>query len=231
MKRSGIKPTLFTSYFVFATLLNSVGIIIKQSLASYGVTETETSILETSKGLPNAIVSLFVASFLPEFGYKNSMPLALAVTLSVCLYMYIGDSFTTPRALFLCISVALAFIKVSVYSVMGLFIRNEEQHNSFMSSIKDFFMVGIAPAYFLFPALFDGDNLSVWLRVYPLLTGLTATAFSLPLPIEIDVMIPRPEGRLIDDFTGTIRLIVLPLMTFFILNAFYFVMAEQDITT
>ena len=49
MKHFGIKLALFINYFVFAILLNSVGIVIKQSLANYGVTETEASILEAFK--------------------------------------------------------------------------------------------------------------------------------------------------------------------------------------
>ncbi len=34
-KNTGIKAALFINYFVFAILLNSVGIVIKQSLANY----------------------------------------------------------------------------------------------------------------------------------------------------------------------------------------------------
>jgi len=48
-----------------------------------------------------------------------------------------------------------------------------------MSSIEGFFMVGIASAYFLFPAFFDGNNPDAWLRVYLLLAGLIAIAFFL----------------------------------------------------
>ena len=89
MNNLGIKLALFINYFVFAILLNSVGIVIKQSLANYGVTETEASILEAFKDLPIAIVSFFVASFLPKFGYKNSMLLALALVFGACLYGYL----------------------------------------------------------------------------------------------------------------------------------------------
>lgn len=72
---------------MFAILLNSVGIVIKQSLFNYGVTETEASILEAFKDLPIAFVS-FVASFLPKFGYKNSMLLGLAGVWRLSVYVY-----------------------------------------------------------------------------------------------------------------------------------------------
>ena len=154
-KHGSIKLALYINYFVFAILLNSVGIVIKQSLNNYGVTETQASILEAFKDLPIAIVSFLVASFLPKFGYKNSMLLGLAMVFCACLYMYFGNSFDSAKVLFATIGVSFALIKVSVYSMIGLFTKTKEEHSSFMSSIEGFFMVGIASAYFLFPAFFQ----------------------------------------------------------------------------
>lgn len=231
MKHPGIKLALFINYFVFAILLNSVGIVIKQSLANYGVTETQASILEAFKDLPIAVVSFFVASFLPKFGYKNSMLLGLGLVFGGCLYMYAGNSFTASKILFLSIGVAFAFIKVSVYSMIGLFSETKEQHNSFMSSIEGFFMIGIASAYFLFPAFFDDADPNAWLRVYLLLAALIALAFFLLLFTKVNVETPKSEGSLTDDFIGMLKLAALPLTIFFVLSAFCFVMVEQGIMT
>ncbi|WP_228068220.1 MULTISPECIES: sugar MFS transporter [unclassified Neisseria] len=131
----------------------------------------------------------------------------------------------------MCIGVSFAFIKVSVYSMIGLFTETKEQHNSFMSSIEGFFMIGIASAYFLFPAFFDAANPDAWLRVYLLLAGLIAVAFLLLLFTKVDVDIPKSEGSLADDFMGMLKLVALPLTIFFILSAFCFVMVEQGIMT
>ncbi len=73
MKKIGVKLSLFINYFVFAILLNSVGIVILKSQNNYGVDEVQASILEAFKDLPIAIVSFFVASFLPRLGYKKAM--------------------------------------------------------------------------------------------------------------------------------------------------------------
>ena len=75
----GIKLSLYLNYFVFAILLNSVGIVILKSISSYGVDEVQASVLEAYKDLPIAIVSFFVASFLPRIGYKKAMLSALAM--------------------------------------------------------------------------------------------------------------------------------------------------------
>lgn len=69
MKKSAVKIAMYLNYFVFAILLNSVGIVILKSQANYGVDEVQASVLEAFKDLPIAIVSFFVASFLPRIGY------------------------------------------------------------------------------------------------------------------------------------------------------------------
>ena len=101
MKNFGIKLSIYLNYFVFAILLNSVGIVISRSLNLYGVTEKEASILEAFKDLPIAFVSFLVASFLPRFGYKRAMLIALLIVFFGCLGMYFGNSFDTAKLLFL----------------------------------------------------------------------------------------------------------------------------------
>tara|TARA_Y100000385_G_scaffold291515_1_gene369978 strand:+ start:3550 stop:3771 length:222 start_codon:yes stop_codon:yes gene_type:complete len=59
-----IKASLYINYFVFAILLNSVGIVILKAQNVYGVDEVQASILEAFKDMPIAIVSFLLASFL-----------------------------------------------------------------------------------------------------------------------------------------------------------------------
>lgn len=66
-----LKISLYLNYFVFAILLNSVGIVILKSIAVYKVNEVTASTLELFKDMPIAIVSLGIASFLPRIGYKR----------------------------------------------------------------------------------------------------------------------------------------------------------------
>ena len=51
MKNLGIKISIYLNYFVFAILLNSVGIVIEKSIDVYKVTESQASILEAFKDL------------------------------------------------------------------------------------------------------------------------------------------------------------------------------------
>jgi fucose permease len=231
MKNLGIKLSIFVNYFVFAILLNSVGIVIARSIEVYKVSESQASLLEAFKDLPIAIVSFLVASFLPRFGYKRAMLLALLIVFGGCLGMYFGNSFDTAKLLFLSIGVSFALIKLSVYTLIGVVTETPREHSALMSSIEGFFMVGIASAYFLFPAFFSDSDPDAWLGVYPVLCVLIAISFVLLLFSKLNVPVQTSGSNLAEDIRNSVGLLVLPLVLIFILSAFFFVMIEQGIMT
>lgn len=231
MKNTGIKLSLYLNYFVFAILLNSVGIVILKSQLIYGVDEIQASVLEAFKDLPIAIVSFLVASFLPRIGYKKSMLIGLAIVTFACICMYFGNSFWTAKLLFASVGVSFALIKVSVYSTIGLVTANKQEHNSLMSSIEGFFMFGIALAYFLFPAFNSADDPNAWLNVYWLLAGLSAISFLILLNTDFKEGNTIPGANLADDFKQMFQLLSRLLVLVFVVSAFLFVMIEQGIMT
>ena len=97
MSNFRIKLSLYLNYFVFAILLNSVGILIQKSQNRYHVDEVTASSLEAFKDLSIAFVSFLVGSFLPRLGYKKGMLIALALVFAGCLGMYWGNSFTSVQ--------------------------------------------------------------------------------------------------------------------------------------
>jgi len=226
-----IKLSLFINYFVFAILLNSVGIVILKSQNIYGVDEIAASTLELFKDMPIAIVSFFVASFLPRLGYKKSMLLALAIVAVACVMMYFGNSFWTAKILFAAVGASFALIKISVYSVIGLISENENEHNSLMSSIEGFFMFGIALAYFLFPVFNSVSNPDAWLNVYWLLASLAIVSFIFLLTSEFEEGDVLPGNNLKEDFAKMFTLLSKLLVLVFVISAFIFVMVEQGIMT
>src|ERR1700748_2337899 len=169
MSNSRIKFSLYLNYFVFAILLNSVGILIQKSQNRYHVDEVTASSLEAFKDLSIAFVSFLIGSFLPRLGYKKGMLMALALVFAGCLGMYWGTSFTSVRILFACIGISFAVIKVSVYSMIGLVTNNPKEHKSVLTSIESFFMIGIASAFVIFPLFYSDTNPDAWLRIYLLL--------------------------------------------------------------
>ncbi|MBL7775429.1 MAG: MFS transporter [Saprospiraceae bacterium] len=226
-----IKISLYLNYFVFAILLNSVGIVILKSQKNYGVDEVQASTLELFKDLPIAIVSFLVASFLPRLGYKKAMLIGLGIVSLATLGMYAGNSFWSARLLFLCVGVSFALIKVSVYSTIGLLCPTPREHNSLMSSIEGFFMVGVSFAYFLFPFFNVEGQPDAWLRVYLFLSLLSALSFLFLYFSKFEKEAEIPGANLQEDFAAMVRLMARPLVLVFVLSAFLYVMIEQGIMT
>lgn len=231
MKTLGIKISIYLNYFVFAILLNSVGIVIAKSINVYHVTESQASLLEAFKDLPIAIVSFLVASFLPRFGYKKAMLAGLAIVFFGCLLIVFGNSFFYTKILFLSIGVSFALIKLSVYSLIGIITTSKKEHSSLMSSIEGFFMVGIAFAYFLFPAFYSTSNENTWLDVYYVITAMIFVSFVFLLFSKVEYHVEAIGSSLKDDILQSIHLIVIPLVLVFLASAFFFVMIEQGIMT
>jgi FHS family glucose/mannose:H+ symporter-like MFS transporter len=231
MQHFKIKASLYLNYFVFAILLNSVGIVIAKSIKVYGVDETQASILEAFKDLPIAIVSFFVASFLPRVGYKKAMQIALLIVYMGCMGMWWGNSFWAAKFMFLSVGVSFALIKLSVYSLVGVVTDTPQQHSSLMSSIEGFFMVGIASAYFLFPLFYSDSNPNAWLNVYIVLALMVLIALIFLSSAGIEIQTAPAGANWMDDIKKSIGLIVVPLVLIFMLSAFFFVMLEQGIMT
>lgn len=231
MKHFGIKLSLFLNYFVFAILLNSVGIVILKSLNNYGVAEDTASVLEAFKDLPIAFVSFLVASFLPRIGYKVAMLVGLALVTLGCVAMYFGNSFDSAKLLFGLVGASFALIKVSVYSVIGLVTYDTKEHNSLMSSVEGVFMFGIALAYYLFPAFNTAGDPDAWLNVYWLLAAMTAISFVILLFTKFDNPSEPAGSNLAEDFIAMFKLLAKILIIVFVISAFLFVMIEQGIMT
>ena len=229
MEKNTIKWAMYLNYFVFAILLNSVGIVILKAQRNYGVDELEASILEAFKDLPIAIVSFLVASFLPRIGYKRAMLIGLGLVYIACIMMYFGNSFATAKLLFATVGVSFALIKVSVYSLIGTVTENQQEHNSLMSSIEGVFMIGIALAYFLFPAFNSETNPDAWLNVYWLLAGISGVSFAFLFLAKSENQVEVPGVNLLDDFKQMFQLMAKLLTIVFVISAFLFVMIEQGI--
>lgn len=235
MKNQRIVLALFLIYFVFAILLNSVGTVILQVINNYDVSKSGASILEAFKDLPIAAVSFMVASFLPRLGYKNAMLVALAIVTAACVAMPLVPSFATAKLLFLCVGVAFALVKVSVYSTLGLIATDRKHHASIMNTLEGFFMVGVLSAYWVFAHFIDSANpkSQSWLQVYWILGALCALTFILLLTTrfdESDAQLPADRSRW-DDFCAMFKLFFKPLVCVFVLTAFLYVLIEQSVGT
>lgn len=229
MKNLGIKLALFINYFVFAALLNSVGLLIQKSQNIYGISESKASLLEPAKDLTIAIVAFLIGSFLPKLGYKKGMLISYAMVFLGCFIMYFGNSFWSVILLFACTGFSFAIIKVSVMALIGIVANNDSEHKSFMSYIESIFMLGIVFAYVIFPMFYSDTDPNAWLNVYLILAGLIAIVFIFILFSKFDLPKAEMTKSIAQDFEEMVQLMKKPLLILFAVFAFMYVMTEQGI--
>ena len=235
MKKNIIVPAIFIIYFIFAILMNSVGIVILQVQTPFGVTASDASLLEGFKDLPLALVSFLVASYILSLGYKRVMLYALAAVGMVSLLATQIPEFWMIKVLFMVIGSCFALIKICVFSSIGLLTSNSREHSSLMNFLESFFMMGILSGYFLFSLFINDENPGDirWLNIYYLLAGLCASSMLLvmlcpPIDSLVDVKAATDEDiRLI----GMLRLCAVPLIGLFAISIFLYVLIEQSIMT
>ena len=236
MNRIRMIVALVLIYMIFAILLNSVGTVILQSIATFGIDKPEASALERYKDLTIAFTSFLVASFLPMFGYRRSMMLALAIVGGACLLMPLYPSFLTTRLLFACVGAGFAMAKVCVYSSIGLLTTDRIAHSRLTNTVEGLFMVGVLAGNWIFSAFVDPlhPGNPVWFNVYWLLAGACALVIVLLAGSRLDESAAHAHGHnnsVSDSLLEMLQLFVRPLVYVFLASAFLYVLIEQSFGT
>ena len=229
-----IMAALVLTYFIFAMLLNSVGIVILQAINSFDVSKGAASVLEGFKDIPIAVVSFLVAVHLARLGYRRAMIIGLLLVAGACVLMPLAPGFMTAKLHFLLIGTSFALVKVSVYTTVGLLSTDRQSHAARMTTLEGGFMVGVLCGYWLF-GLYVNPNepqSQYWLNVYYWLAGASIFAAALWSRLQYD-----ESGAQGDDETQTVSylqmlgMIKLPLIYVFICAVFLYVLIEQGIGT
>lgn len=239
MSRLLIIFAIATCYFIFAILLNSVGTVILQSINSFDISKPDASTLEGFKDLSIAIVSFFVASQIPRIGYKNALLFALLLVTVACVLTPIMENFLAVKILFACVGSAFAFIKVTVYSLVGQLSKDTRSHSALLNTIEGIFMVGMLSGYWIFGAFIDPDvpGLTSWMNVYYLLAAITFTTavivFFTPIAThsQNNTTDAQKHESEITAFVSMLKLTYQPLVLVFILSIFFYVLIEQGVGT
>lgn len=234
MKQLRIIAALALTYMLFGILLNSVGTVILQSIASMGQTKQSAALLEAFKDLPIAITSFLVASFIPRLGYRRGMMLGVGAVGLACLAMLLAPSFALTKLLFAVTGITFALVKVSVYASIGLVTRDAAHHASLTNIIEGLFMVGVLSGYWIFGAFIQADDPAslAWLNVYWLLAGISLAVLLLLATSTLDESAAQADATApARAFADMLRLVLRPLVMVFVISAFLYVVIEQAIGT
>lgn len=228
-----IVVALAATYALYAVLLNSVGTVILQSIATFAISKTSGSILEGCKDLTIAIVSFFLASSLPRIGYRRALVVGLVALGCACAAMPLLHSFEMTALSFVITGATFGLAKVGVYGAIGLVAPDPHRHASLTGLIEGVFMAGVLGGYWLFSVFIDPELKFAWLRVYWVLGGCCLALAVLWLLSPLDETPLRSEGQSspVASFVAMLSLLRQPIVGAFLLCAFLYVLIEQGLGT
>lgn len=233
MTRLRILIALGLTYALLGILMNSVGVVILQSIRHFDITKPTGSTLEACKDLSVVVASFLLATRIPAFGYRRALIGVMAALTLACLAASLAERFVAMQLLFVATGLCFGIAKVATYAVIGLLARDPADHASITGTIEGVFMVGLLAGVWLFGWFVGADVTgSDWLHVYWVLAGLCAAAGLLWLTTPLD-----ETGAVVSatDQPGGLRamlsLVALPATVAFLAGIFCYVLVEQSVGT
>lgn len=223
--------TLALTYALLGLLMNSVGIVILQSIAHFGATKLMGSTLEACKDLSVVVASFLLVAAVPAFGYRRSLMVVLALMAMACLLASFATGFTAMQALFIATGLSFGITKIATYSTIGLVARDPADHASITGLVEGVFMGGVLAGAWIFGWFIDAGD---WLRVYWLLAALCALTAIAWLGIRLDERATVTDGGSVLVMAGwreMMALASLPATVAVLVTLFLYVLIEQGTGT
>lgn len=227
MKNLGIKVSLYLNYFVFAILMNTVGIVILQVISNYDVSRVTAGSLEAYKDLSVMFLSFAVASYIPKFGYKKTMIIGLLAIDAVCILVALVHQYWVTTVLYMVTGASFGLMKVSVYSTIGLLSEGQKEHTAQMNTLEGFFQVGSLVGPLFFGLMI---SISTWTDTYYLIALMTSVALIIMFFTKLDESDVKSRAEKTNIFS-MLKLLKAPAVWIFVVCAFLYVMVEQSLNT
>ena len=216
---------LALSYATLGILMNSVGVVILQSIEHLGASKVMGSALEACKDLSVVAASFFLATRVAAFGFKRAIIGVLLVMAATCLAVSIVGTFTAMQALFVITGLGFGIVKIATYSTIGQLARDPADHAGITNTVEGAFMVGVLAGIWIF-AWFVGG--SAWLQVYWLLAGLCVLGALLWATVSLGET-AAPVASSESGWREMATLAVLPATTVMLAALFFYVLVEQGV--
>lgn len=224
---------LALTYALLGILMNSVGVVILQSIRHLNATKVMGSSLEACKDLSVVAASFLLATRVPAFGYRRALIAVLAVMAGACLAASFASNFLAMQLLFVVTGLSFGVAKIATYSTIGLLARDPADHASITGTIEGVFMVGVLAGAWVFGWFIGPDDQSGgWLHVYWLLAGLCAVAALMWLTVRLDEReAMADEADAPAGWRAMLGLALLPATVSVLAGLFFYVLIEQGIGT
>jgi len=224
--------SLVTAFMVFASLINSVGVIVLQSIRTLGISKQQAGALQPFVDMPMAFSSLIIGAMLPTLGLRRAMMTALGLSVVACALMPLFGQFWVSKLHLVIIGLCFAAAKVTVYTAIGTMTTGKKMHASLMSIVEGLFMVGILSGYWLFGSFSETETSARgWLGAYwvfAILLILSLVVFSLN-PIPEQQPAHDVKAKPINELLYVGKMALKPLILAYAISDCLYVLLEQGI--
>ncbi len=224
---------LALTYALLGILMNSVGVVILQSIRHFDATKPMGSTLEACKDLSVVAASFLLATRVPRLGYRRALTTVMALMAFACLLASFATGFFAMQALFVATGLAFGLAKVATYATIGLLARDPADHASITGTVEGVFMVGLLAGVWLFGWFIRVDSTGQdWLHVYWLLACACAVMALVWLCTPLDERAAvAPQDAKAAHWGEMLRLAALPATIAVLAGLFLYVLVEQGIGT
>lgn len=232
MHKNVVVAALALSYAILGLLMNSVGTVILQSIAHYGVSKPQAATLEACKDLSVVVASFLFSVSLPRFGFKRAQIIVMLLIAGGALAMSFANAFVAAQVFFVLVGLCFGTAKVATYASIGLVRPDREGHASLTSLIEGIFMIGILAGIWMFGWFIGRDRTGRdWLDVYQVIAVLAALSAALWWFAPLDERRAEEAGQEPASRRDMLALAVLPSTVAFLVAIFFYVLVEQSIGT
>lgn len=231
--RTRVITILALTYALLGILMNSVGVIILQSILHLGASKVGASSLEACKDISVVVASFLLATRVAAFGLRRALIGVLGVMAVACLAASFASAFVAMQALFVATGLCFGVAKVATYSTIGVLAKNPGDHAGITGTTEGVFMVGVLAGAWIFSAFIgDGSDPVGWLRVYWLLSGACTVLALAWLLFPFDESAAQVSGGEQGAGMGQmLSLALLPATVAALAGLFFYVLIEQGVGT
>lgn len=231
MKKSSQWLTKTAIIYTFCTLSIFTSVLstfVLQAVNYYHVSNASAGSLESFQNITQVVLSFIAFSVLLSLGYKRTMLTILILMSTLCLAMPFLNYYWILKVYLIFLGFALVFLKIGIYSSVGLVTNSQKNHAFFVAIIETTWMVGSVIGMWILSSYLHHIN---WLYAFWLFAifGWVNVFLWLIAPLNESALTTEKNKKISEQLADIGRLCKNKLIISFIVIAFVAGLVEQGV--
>lgn len=222
------KSALIYTFLTLSIFTSALSIFVLQAVSYYQVSNASAGALESYQNLTQIVLSFIAFSILLNLGYKRAMVIMLTLMSLLCIAMPFLNYFWILKVYLVFLGFALVFLKIGVYSSVGLVTNSQKSHAFFVAIVETTWMVGSVIGMWVLSFFLHQIN---WLYAFWVFAfiGLVNVALWLVTPLNEDSLVIEKNKKIGEQLKDILQLCKSKLILSFIAIFFVAGLVEQGI--